>query len=881
MSALRLLLALLFAVLAGVGFAQQNDPSLAIGAENDDLSARIAEATIELDLAAGELAELRKAKADLDTRLRWVQRRASVHALGPEFAQTLTELRRQLPTPQRLSGGRERRAEQLAAASDSELAVKRALHALDDVDAAIDHRLAAAQPPLADEERLPLAAALRAAFVEQRDLLKGLQDLQAKRLDVLQQADEAARELQRQADAAHTELTQLLFWTPASPTSRTLDELLPSLAWTVAPAHWRAAGEILRHDLLARPLWPTVAVLAAASLLLRSRWQRALVSLSPAVVSGEHYRIRHALLALAITLALALPAPIMLWTAAHSLASAHEGQSFPLALAGALQTIARLLLALLTFAWLLDRSGVAVRHFGWDETSVPGAARALRWFAAVVVPLLFVAVLNGLDNAPFANRESLGRLAFCFALIAAGVFLAGLLRRSGPLLQRWVTHAARSWAVRLHAVWFACLVAVPCAVAALALAGYFVAAGYVFSRLVYTLFLSLAAVTLYGLMALWVQIQRQQIARRQVADGVLAIDAEGAAEAGSLVASETSELRRPRLDLAALGEETRSLLDFVVTVLLLGGLWWVWQDAVATLGLIGDYTLWSYTETVEGKEVAHALTVSRLLLALLVIGVSALLVRRVGALLGIVLLQRFELQADAIYAITVVTRYAIAAAGIIIASGLLGIAWNDVQWLVAALGVGLGFGLQEIVANFVSGLIVLAERPIRIGDVVTVDDISGTVGRIRARATAVIDFDNKEVIIPNKAFITGRVVNWTLTNQTTRLLLKVGVAYGSDIARVQRLLLEVVRSNREVLPEPAPSVFCAAFGESSLDFEIRAFVDSFDKRLRVQHEINRDIARVLGEQAIEIPFPQRDLHIRTAPGPFPETSQDDQHDPGR
>ncbi len=882
MFALRFFMACVFALLSGSGFAQLNDPLPAIAAENDDLSARIAEATIELDLAAGDLAELRKAKADLDTRLRWVQRRASVHALGPEFAQTLTELRRQLPTPQRLSEGRERRAEQLAAASDSELAVKRALHALDDVDAAIDHRLAAAQPPLADEERPPLAAALRAAFVEQRDLLQGLQDLQAKRLDVLQKADEAARELQRQADAAHTELTQLLFWTPASPTSRTLDELLPSLAWTVAPAHWRAAGEILRHDLLARPLWPTVALLAAASLLLlRSRWQRALVSLSPAVVSGEHYRIRHALLALAITVALALPAPIMLWTAAHSLASAHEGQSFPLALAGALQTIARLLLALLTFAWLLDRSGVAVRHFGWDETSVPGAARALRWFAAVVVPLLFVAVLNGLDNAPFTNRESLGRLAFCLALIAAGVFLARLLRRSGPLLQRRVTHAARSWAVRLHAVWFAGLVAVPCAVAALAFAGYFVAAGYVFSRLVYTLFLSLAAVVLYGLMALWVQIQRQQIARRQVADGVLAIDAAGAVEAGSLVASQTSEPRRPRLDLAALGAETRSLLDFVVTVLLLGGLWWVWQDAVATLGLIGDYTLWNYTETVEGKEVAHALTVSRLLLALLVIGVSAILVRRVGALLDIVLLQRFDLQVDAIYAITVMTRYAIAAAGIILASGLLGIAWNDVQWLVAALGVGLGFGLQEIVANFVSGLIVLAERPIRIGDVVTVDDISGTVARIRARATAVIDFDNKEVIIPNKAFITGRVVNWTLTNQTTRLLLKVGVAYGSDIARVQRLLLEVVRSNREVLPEPAPSVFCAAFGESSLDFEIRAFVDSFDKRLRVQHEINRDIARVLGEQAIEIPFPQRDLHIRSAPGSFPEISRDDQHDPGR
>jgi len=130
----------------------------------------------------------------------------------------------------------------------------------------------------------------------------------------------------------------------------------------------------------------------------------------------------------------------------------------------------------------------------------------------------------------------------------------------------------------------------------------------------------------------------------------------------------------------------------------------------------------------------------------------------------------------------------------------------------------------------------------------------------------VVDFDNKEVIIPNKAFITERVVNWTLSNQTTRLLLKVGVAYGSDIALVQRVVLEAVRRNSDVLQEPPPSVFFVDFGDSSLDFEIRAFVGSFDKRLRVQHEINFAVERVLRENGIEIPFPQRDLHIRSAPG---------------
>ena len=234
---------------------------------------------------------------------------------------------------------------------------------------------------------------------------------------------------------------------------------------------------------------------------------------------------------------------------------------------------------------------------------------------------------------------------------------------------------------------------------------------------------------------------------------------------------------------------------------------------------------------------------------------TAVVVRNIGALLDIVLLQRLEVQTDATYAIKVITRYAVTIVGVLLACSLLGVRWNDVQWLVAALGVGLGFGLQEIVANFVSGLIVLAERPIRIGDVVTVGSISGTVARIHARATTVIDFDNKEVIIPNKAFITERVVNWTLSNQITRLLIKVGVAYGSDVALAQRVILAALHGNRDVLKDPAPSVFFVAFGDSTLDFEIRAFVNSIDKRLRVQHEINNEVALVLRENGIEIPFP--------------------------
>ena len=345
------------------------------------------------------------------------------------------------------------------------------------------------------------------------------------------------------------------------------------------------------------------------------------------------------------------------------------------------------------------------------------------------------------------------------------------------MMQRLRARAPRSRHGQLHAFWFGAVVALPLAIAGLAAAGYLVAAGYFYGRIVESVFVAIGAVMLYGLIALWVQVQRLHLGHRRDEATARPKEAGTAVEPGS----EVAEARPAQLDIAMIGEQTRSLLDMIVTVLLLGGVWWVWRDALPALSTIVDYPLWSYSEIIDGKEVSRALTVGHLVLALVVGVVTAVVVRNIGALLDIVLLQRLEMQTDATYAVKVIARYAVTIVGVLLACSLLGIRWNDVQWLVAALGVGLGFGLQEIVANFVSGLIVLAERPIRIGDVVTVGNISGTVSRIHARATVVIDFDNKEVIIPNKAFITERVVNWTLTNQTTRLLIKVGVAYGSDI----------------------------------------------------------------------------------------------------
>jgi potassium efflux system protein len=838
--------AVLAAVPAGASFAQQLDAAGTIAAENAALTARLAEDSAALERAAADLARLRKSRDELDAAMRRIEETAQAHARGRELARTMGEELRALPRPARFTDGRQERR-RILEASDATLHTERSLRELGDLDAAVAGRLAAVAPSSPQTDRPQLAAEVRKLLVEQRSLLTRLGELQKRLVQTLRETRDARRERDRRALAARTELNRLLFRSPVPPGTRTVGELAPSLVWTVSPANWRAAGVVVRDEAARSPFWPALALLIAAGLYAaRPRLKRALVSSAPAAVGDERYRAGHALAALAVTLALAAPAPLVMWTAGTLLESAPDTQRFAQSLGDALTRLAPLPFVLYALAWLLDRRGMAVGHFGWDEASLAFAARALRRFAALFVPLMFVTALNGLEHAPFANRESLGRFCLILAMITLAASVVHLLRRRSPLLQRLVARDPHGWPVRLHAAWFGALVAFPVAVAAVAVAGYFVAAGYFYGRMVYSAFIVLGALILYGLIALWVQRRGAALVRRrgEAAERPAAPGAEGAA-AGGTVATPPS-----RLDVTAIGEQARSLLELFLTLLVLGGLWVVWIDAVPMLSAISEYRLWTYTETVDGKAVTHALTVGGLFLALVVVAVTAIAVRNVGALLDIVLLQRLEMQADATYAIKVVARYVLTAAGVVVASGVLGIGWSDVQWLVAALSVGLGFGLQEIFSNIVSGLIVLAERPIRIGDVVTVGDVSGTVARIRARATTVIDFDNKEVLIPNKSFITDRVINWTLSNQTTRLLLKIGVPAGTDVALAQQVMLGAVQRNPDVLRVPTPSVLLTAVGASSLDFEIHAFVGSFEKRLPVQHELNLAVDGALREHGI-------------------------------
>jgi potassium efflux system protein len=234
------------------------------------------------------------------------------------------------------------------------------------------------------------------------------------------------------------------------------------------------------------------------------------------------------------------------------------------------------------------------------------------------------------------------------------------------------------------------------------------------------------------------------------------------------------------------------------------------------------------------------------------------------SLIEIVLLTRLDITAGGRYAVSKLTQYTIIAVGIVMVFGILGGSWSKIQWLVAALGVGIGFGLQEIVANFICGLILLFERPIRIGDVVTVGDTSGVVTRIRIRSTTIRNWDQKELIVPNKEFVTGRLLNWTLTDPMARIVARVGVAYGSDVALAMQLMREAVAEHNRILEDPEPLVTFEDFGDSALIIALRCYIESMDHRLQTHSELNEAINRKFADAGIEIAFPQRDIHLDTS-----------------
>jgi potassium efflux system protein len=636
--------------------------------------------------------------------------------------------------------------------------------------------------------------------------------------------------------------------------------------WIVQPAHLKSvlgsllAGLSRRFDLIL--LWVVFGLgLWCAGSRLRRRLRLVGTGVSPPGQLWSHDNdlqdsLKPTLIALFITIVLAVPPVATFAVIGYAILEVADKEHFLTSVGSAFLMVAVALFPMETLRQMLRPDGLAIAHFGYRSEIVMPPRTGLRLLIDLGLPMMLIWRIAS-EAGRTQMEATLGRLIFSIGMIVLSLLLWKSLHPKTGLLADYLTTHPDGWATRLRRVWHPFLSILPAALAWLSLLGYSYTATLFTGKLYWTLWLGIAVLVTGGLLRRWFETYRrrtmvlhsQNIATEQIQleDGAIEVPKE------------------EPIDMEEMNAQSLRLIAAFLWVIGIVGIFLIWGPLFPAVRIFDQYHLWK-TTAADGSIVP--ITLTNLLLAIPIILLSIAMVRNVPGLLESVLLERLPLDRPARYAITTLASYALALIGILMLASTLGLRWDGIQWLVAALGVGLGFGLQEIFANFVSGLILLFEQPIRVGDVVTIDGVTGTVSRIRIRATAVTNYDRQELIIPNKDLITGRLINWTLTDSTNRLVLNIGIAYGSDTRKACRMLEEICAQHENLLVDPPPVVTFEGFGDSTLNLVVRCFLGALDKRLATIHELNTTINERFNHEGIEIAFPQRDLHIRTVTPDF-------------
>lgn len=654
-----------------------------------------------------------------------------------------------------------------------------------------------------------------------------------------QQIQELSRKLRSTLD-------EKLFWLPSNPAidfdwiqslPQQLSDQIRSLRWLQGP--WTALKNIIAQ--------PTsiglLSILLLVYVLGRQRLNGYQANIHERIGQFRQEKIWHTPLALLLTALQVVLLPLIFILISSWLRQV----SMPDAAAwgAAFYNLGLALFVVHLFYSVLRRKGIAQHHFHWAPPLIRPLRRTVLWLVPVLLPLVFVIGLAEQDPVQL-SRNTLGVLVMLFGCLALSLLLGRLMLKV-PLI-----YESRL----LHFVASVVLVVVPLGLMLMTALGYYYTSLKLADRFVMSLYLLVAWMLAEGVAMRILKVTAQRVGYERAL-----AQQQAAAKDGT----ETDvPVEPPGLSMHQVNKQSLRLTVLTLIMIFTVLVYWVWADLLTVFSYLDGITLWEYTSAA-GENVP--ISFLDVLVALAVVILTIILARNLPGLLEMLVLSGMRLRQGSTYAITTLLSYLIVGIGIIVTFSALGVSWEKLQWLVAALGVGLGFGLQEIFANFVSGIIILFERPARIGDTVTIGDtLSGTVSRIRIRATTITDFDRKEIIVPNKYFVTDRLINWSLTDTITRIIIKVGVAYGSDLDRVRELLFQIAKENPKILTDPEPTVYFMNFGNSTLDHELRVHVSELNDRLATIDELNRAIDRTLRQEGIKIAFNQVDVHLRNAEG---------------
>ncbi len=705
------------------------------------------------------------------------------------------------------------------------------------------------------DEEPALRAALLAILELRRELLLDLVRRHAQYFEQLIEANDISQDLQNELSDYLQFIDRRILWMRSTEamgwsTVVQLQEILAAMQQFLLSARSARSNQLanLTHDLLRNI---ALYVAAAVSVLLLVRYRRTLrqrlTALGEQAARGNCVQYLPTCEALVLTGLLSLPWPLVACLLGWRLQEAGAKVAAGLLAAG-------LVYFPMEFLRQVCRPrGLAIAHFAWSEHSVARMRRVMSWSGpATALLVLIVVACHQVSDARW--NDSVGRIAFVGLMGLTAWALHRLMSPRHGIFAEYLRYHSGGWAAQLSPLWHPATVLGPVALAGLAAWGYYYTAGQLAMRLAQTAILLEGLTVASGMLERLLLLSRRRLAIQQARQRQLRLQEGGEPEVST---------PENGMDLAVINQQSRRLVHSILVLVGAVTTWFIWNDVLPALAVLQQVRLYRIGSVEAGAE--QWVTLGGVLLASVVAVMTAIAARNIPGLIEIFLLQRLPLDSATRYVLATLSRYALVLAGIIAVCSTLGIAWRQAQWLVAALGVGLGFGLQEIFANFVSGLILLLERPIRIGDIITLGDVTGTVTRIRIRATTVRDWDGKELIVPNKDLITGRLLNWTLSDTKNRVVIRVGIAYGSDVALAQRLLLEIARNHPAVLPDPPPMATFEEFGSSALILVLRVHLARLEERLPCIHELHMAINQAFREHRIEIAFPQLDIHVREWP----------------
>ena len=786
--------------------------------------------------------------------------------LSDALAERLLDQRRRLPSLRTHRAALDQRKEAIAEAVALRLQAEDDLMALPDVKDPeqvktwcrahyAEARLGGADEAEVQEEAGRLLEARRAALTslieDYNDLLKNLGDLDFEETKHIAQVEEYT-----------AFLAERLLWIPSAPPWKpsALREAVSSLQWLASGQNrreilWAASSLPKERPWLAAFLGMILLFSLGARPLFRRKEQEYSAGVKRISTDSFGITLRAAFLLLLQSAPIASALALLGW----HLQEREADVEILHGLGSSLLYASVHLFGILILLNVCRPQGLGQAHFRWNPDLAAMVRRQLFWFLPVV---LCCTVLIDLAEELTDNfhRTGLSRLALTGLLIAVSSLLFRTMRPKDGVLSGVLSRSPEGWMARLQSIWYGLLVLTPIGLGILSALGYHHTAVQLTRQAAITVSFFVGAFVVQQLLRRWFLAKERKLKLEQWLAHRRTSAKRSAADGAPEEAAPRLEVDEEALDVKTLGEQTRRFLRSLMSFSLLLGVWWIWSDVLPALNALDDVVIWG--------EKTRPVTLNHLALSLLIAIITTVAVRNVSGVLEIGILQNLPLEAGSRYAIVSVTQYAVVLFGTVLAFNVLGFTLDKLGWIMAALSVGLGFGLQEVVANFVSGVILLAERPIRVGDIVTVSDVSGVVTKIRIRATTITNWSRQELIVPNKEFITGKILNWTLTNTINRIVVEVGVAYGADTEKARQILLNTAKSHPLIMSEPGPLATFEGFDNSSLRLVLRCYLPTLENRLSVTTELHTAIHHAFDSAGIEIPFPQRNIRVHwTEPSP--------------